>query len=77
VEFKLAKNPKLRKNLNHQVKVYEAANRTAQSLIVIFYFSAEQLERVEAVLKDLGLEKDDTIYLVDCRADNKPSASNA
>ena len=40
IEFKLASNSKLRQNLEKQVKVYEAANRTKSSLKVIFYFTS-------------------------------------
>ena len=77
VEFKLAKNTKLRQNLESQVQIYEAANRTDKSLKVIFYFNDAELAKVQSILLDLKRENDDTIYLIDCRADNKPSASNA
>lgn len=77
VEFKLAKNSKLKQNLESQVAVYEAANRTQKSLKVIFYFNDSELQKVQSVLRDLKLENDDSIFLIDCRADNKPSASNA
>lgn len=75
VEFKLASNTKLRKNLEKQVKIYEAANRTAKSLKAIFYFTESELSRVKGVLRELHLENDDSIVLIDCRDDNKPSAS--
>jgi hypothetical protein len=77
VEFKLAKNSKLKQNLENQIKVYEEANRTQKSLKVIFYFTEQELAKVNGVLRELKLEADDSIYLIDCRADNKPSASNA
>ena len=77
VEFKLAKNSKLKQNLENQVKIYEAANRTKKSLKVIFYFSLAELTKVQEVLRELALDNDDTIYVIDCRSDNKPSASNA
>ena len=77
IEFKLASNSKLRQNLEKQVAVYEAANRTRNSLKVIFYFSATELAKVTKIIAELKLTDDDTIYLVDCRNDNKPSASNA
>lgn len=76
VEFKLASNTKLRHGLEKQVPIYEAANRTRNSFKVILFFSADELAKVEAILKDLKLENDDTIILIDCRNDNKPSASN-
>jgi hypothetical protein len=77
VEFKLAKNSKLKQNLEKQVKIYEEANRTKKSLKVIFFFSSEERAKVSKILKDLKLTKDDSIILIDCRQDNKPSASNA
>ena len=57
--------------------VYEAENRTDKSLKVIFYFNDTELAKVQGVLRELKRENDDTIYLIDCRVDNKPSASNA
>jgi hypothetical protein len=76
IEFKLAKNSKLAQNLEKQVAVYEAANRTSQSLKAIFYFSQSEKEKVLSILNGLGLEDDESIVLIDCRDDNKPSASN-
>ena len=77
IEFKLASNSKLRQNLEKQVKVYEAANRTKSSLKVIFYFTSAEFSKVKKAIKELGLVDDESIYLIDCRNDNKPSASNA
>lgn len=77
VEFKLAKNSKLQQNLEKQVAIYEAANRTKNSLKVIFFFTDEEYQKVQKVLKELKLETDESIILIDCRSDNKPSASNA
>ncbi len=77
VEFKLAKNSKLGQNLQSQVEVYKAANKTEKTLKVVFYFSAQELDRVRKILEQLGLSDDDTIILIDVRNDNKPSASNA
>ena len=77
VEFKLAKNTKLKQNLQKQVEIYEKANKTEKSLKVIFYFSAEEKSKVDSILQELKLDKDDSIILIDARNDNKPSASNA
>lgn len=77
VEFKLAKNSKLKQNLKSQVKIYESANQTRKSLKVIFYFCVDERQRVKRTLKELHLEGDESIILIDCRRDNKPSASNA
>lgn len=77
VEFKLAKNSKLQQNLEKQVAIYESANRTNKSLKAVFYFSDEERQKVQKVLTDLKMETDESIILIDCRRDNKPSASNA
>lgn len=77
VEFKLAKNPQLKRNLQNQVAIYEAASDTDKSLKVICYFFAPELKRVEGILRDLRLERDSRIILIDARSDNKPSASKA
>lgn len=76
VEFKLARNTKLKQNLAHQVPVYERAGNTEKSIKAICYFTEVELEKAKAVLKDLGLEDAPNIVLIDARNDNKPSASN-
>lgn len=75
VEFKLAKNTRLKQNLKNQVKVYEAANNTNQSLKVIIYFTDKEKESVLNILKELNLQNDDNIILIDA-CGNKPSGSN-
>jgi hypothetical protein len=77
VEFKLAKNSKLKQNLLSQVEIYKKASRTDKALTVIFYFSVEEKSKVQDILKELGLEQDKSIIMIDARNDNKPSASNA
>lgn len=75
VEFKLASNTQLRRNLAKQAEIYKEASQAHSTLKVVFYFSKEELESVEKILKDLGLTKDESIILVDAR--KKPSASKA
>lgn len=78
VEFKLAKNKKLKQNLRSQCAIYEKASEaTEPSIKAIFYFSAQQLACVKKILKELKLEKNPNIVLIDVRKDNKPSGSNA
>ena len=77
VEFKLASNSKLKQNLDKQVAIYEAANRTRSSLKAIFFFTETELIRVKDILEELKREDDESIILIDCRDDNKPSASKA
>jgi len=78
IEFKLASNS----TLNHvftQVKIYEAANCADGSLIAIFYFSENEHQKAQQVVLDAGYENmiNESIFLIDCRNDNKASASIA
>ena len=77
VEFKLAKNTQLKRNLKNQVKIYEDANNTKKSIKVILYFSLEQHNRVLKIMEELGVRGHKDIVLIDARNDNKPSASVA
>jgi hypothetical protein len=77
IEFKLGKNTQLRRNLEKQVPIYEAANETKQSVTVIVNYTASDVMRVESILNDLKLASRDNIVVIDARSDNKPSASKA
>ena len=77
VEFKLASNTQLKRNLANQVKIYEKASDTQTSVKVILFFSSKELAKVKGVLADLKLNEDTNIILIDARRDNKPSASKA
>lgn len=78
IEFKLASNTQLARVFS-QVKIYEEANCADGSLIAIFFFTAEEEKRALNVIKSVGYEfmVGESIILIDCRADNKPSASIA
>src|SRR5882762_474930 len=75
VEFKLASNSQLAANLEHQTAIYQRAHRTNKSVKVIVYYSEAELAKVKAILRQLGLESDQSIVLIDARKDNKASAS--
>ncbi|USK82106.1 hypothetical protein QRD90_09590 [Peribacillus frigoritolerans] len=77
IEFKLASNSQLKRNLQNQVEVYEKANDTKKSIKVILYFSEQELNKVAKILRELKLTEAQNIILVDARNDNKPSASIA
>jgi hypothetical protein len=77
IEFKLASNSQLKRNLEKQIEIYGLANRTDQFIKVIMYFTEEEYGRVYGILVDLGLSGNQNIVLIDARADNKPSASKA
>jgi hypothetical protein len=75
VEFKLASNSKLAQNLQNQVEVYKKAHDTNKAIKVILYFTLEERQKVDKILKDLGLENETYVVLIDARNDNKESAS--
>jgi len=77
IEFKLGSNRQLKRNLEKQVAIYEAANKTHTSVKVIVYYSGEDEARVKRIITELSLEGDESIVLIDARSDNKPSASKA
>ncbi|MBK8205337.1 MAG: hypothetical protein IPK87_00960 [Planctomycetes bacterium] len=77
VEFKLASNRKLEQGIAKQVPIYEKANRTKSSIIAIFFFTSQQHNTVKRILRRLKREKDRGIVLINCRKDNKASASKA
>ncbi|AEE49468.1 hypothetical protein [Haliscomenobacter hydrossis] len=77
VEFKLASNSQLKKNLLNQVEIYKKANKTESSIKVILYFDDSEYRKVVSILKELNLSEDKSIILIDAGADNKVSASKA
>ena len=72
VEFKLAKKIKFN-NVFAQTDAYEKANITTNTIVVIFYFSQKEQEAVENYVNQYNGGKE--IVLIDCRNDNKKSAS--
>ena len=77
VEFKLAKNTHLKRNLENQVEIYKKASDAQHGLKVILYFTDSELEKVIKILNDLGLHDHPNVILIDGRATNKPSGSKA
>jgi len=78
VEFKLANNTQLERNLEKQCKIYEAASDSTQpSIKAIIYFNDKELRKVKRILMRLDLEGDPNIVLIDACNYNKPSGSNA
>ena len=77
VEFKLASNTQLKRNLLKQLEIYEGASDAEVGFKVIVYFSEQELIRVQGILRELKMGNDPRIILVDARTDNKPSASKA
>lgn len=77
VEFKLAKNSKLKRNLEKQLEVYKKASDAKVGFKVIIYFTDQEYIRAVGILDELKMTDDPYIYFVDARMDNKPSGSNA
>lgn len=77
VEMKLASNSSLRRNLEKQAALYQSASDAPAALKVILFFSDQELQRVKKILEDLKLNNCPDVFLIDGRADNKPSASKA
>lgn len=77
VEFKLAWNTQLKRNLANQAEVYQRASDAEHAIKVVLFFSAGERRRVEQILRELGLTGHPDIVLIDARADNKPSGSRA
>lgn len=75
VEFKLASNSSLRRNLEKQVEVYAKASQTQKAIKVILYFSESELEKVNGTLRDLKLQDREDIVLIDAGPENKTSGS--
>ena len=75
VEFKLASNTKLKKNLENQVKIYKKANGTNRAIKVIMYFTEKEHRKTIKILNDLGLSSCKDIVLINAIL-GKPSASN-
>ncbi|MCP5139544.1 MAG: hypothetical protein H6979_06785 [Chromatiales bacterium] len=76
VEFKLASNSKLKRNLENQVEIYQAANPRSRGIKVIMCFSEGEILKVSRILNDLRLTGDPNIVVIDADANNKVSASN-
>ena len=77
VEMKLAKNTHLRRNLEKQAEIYQKASDAKSAIKAIIYFTEEEQDRVELILKELKLLDHPAMVLIDARKDNKPSGSKA
>ena len=77
VEFKLAKNTQLEKNLEKQLPIYQAASDAKHGIKAIMFFTEDEELRVRFILKGLGIFGHKDVVLIDARKDNKPSGSKA
>ncbi len=75
LELKLAANKKLKQNLLNQGRVYQKDSNLKYVIKVVFFFSNEELKRVNKILRELNKSVDNReIFLIDCR--KKESGSN-
>lgn len=77
IEFKLASNTALKRNLQNQVAIYEKANHTRKSIKAIICYTGSDDLKVARTLRELGIENEQSIVVIDARSDNKPSASTS
>jgi hypothetical protein len=77
VEMKLAKNSHLERNLEKQVRIYQAASDAERGIKAIIFFTQAEQHRAKGILDKLGLLGHKDIVLIDARDDNKPSGSKA
>jgi hypothetical protein len=77
VEFKLAKNSQLKKNLEKQTTIYEKASDAQRSIKVIVFFSKNEYAKVIRILTELNLTGSPDVVLINARNDDKPSGSKA
>lgn len=77
VEFMLARNSHLERNLKNQTAIYAKASDAERAIKVIVYFRAAEKKRVEGILKRLKLAGNRDVVMIDARKDNKPSGSKA
>lgn len=75
IEIKLASNTQMSKNLKNQLDIYKKANGTHNGVYIIAYFTDDEKNKIELLLKKLNMLefKDKYIFLIDCR--KKISAS--
>lgn len=75
VEFKLARNTQLERNLKKQTPIYKKASNAKRAISVILFFAGSEEREVQRILKKLGIDNSSDVVLVDARKDNKPSGS--
>jgi len=75
LEMKRAANTKLKQNLLNQGRIYQEDSSLKHVIKIIFFFSNEELKRVNRILNELDKSDDNKeIFLIDCR--KKDSGSN-
>lgn len=73
VEFKLASNSQIKRQLQNQLEAYKLASDAQYGYKVIIYYNLKELEKIQHILSELHMNDDPTIILID--ATPKQSAS--
>lgn len=75
IEIKLASNSQMPKNLKNQLEIYMKANGTGNGVYLIVYFTNDEKNKMDLLLKKLNMSEylDKNLFLIDCR--KKLSAS--
>lgn len=75
VEFKLARNTKLKQNLAVQTEIYQKASDAEGKWKVVLFCTDSELIKLQEIMRELGEEQSKSIVVIDGRP--KPSASVA
>jgi hypothetical protein len=67
IEFKLASNRQLKRNLERQVDIYKKANHTATAVTVIIAYTAAEHARVTAQLTELNMQSREDVIVIDAQ----------
>ncbi|MBY8958881.1 hypothetical protein J1G18_16440 [Pseudomonas sp. MIS38] len=77
IEFKLAKNSHMEKNIKHQAKIYSDASRaTNPPIMVILYFNFSERDKVQRILTKNGLSESKHIVLINAMYKDSASKSD-
>lgn len=75
IEFKLASSSSLKDNLKNQLEKYKEVNKTKKGIWIIIFFTQDEEFKLKLILRELEMDKMQSIVLVDARLDNKTTAS--
>jgi len=77
IEFKLASNRQLKRNLENQVEIDKKTDDTVTAVTVIVAYTATEHAKVTAQLSELNLQDREDFVVIDVRSDNKPTGPKA
>lgn len=77
ISVKLGRNSQLKRTLEKQIDEYDEVATEQKSIIVIFYFIDDEFYNVRGLLRQLGIEKNQNIVLIDARNVRAPLHAKA